>query len=310
MSKPSALVDKSLFHELCKIQDATTLEDLWHKLHEKYQLVMPLVLIEETVVNAVTPGTKPLDEIQQLIREVAAHSSCWLEDMYEIAFRELVECKPLTTLPPLADPMASEIFRLRLDDESLKAWVTQRRKDTREAHNRWRTEQQRLVASAYRTELRSEAQLFNVVRSEFLRRLNDPQQRKDMLEHILGVVFRRRHRESPIDEAFAQFTPDTFTQFYVTLTCINCRLAFFLAPTFMLPGASPKEKLRFLKQAPNNLYDAEYVSSALICERFLTRDEGQARMCRVFKQAGYWKGEVVFVPPKDKISTALPAVLV
>src|ERR1700694_5155891 len=140
MNKPSAVIDKSLFHELCKIPDTKASEAIWHQLHHKYQLVIPLILSEETVVNAVTPGTKALAEVQRLVDQVAAHSSCWLEDMYEIAFSELVEGRPLTAPPPLADPVASELFRLRLDNEPLRAWVKQRREDTRTTHVRWKAE--------------------------------------------------------------------------------------------------------------------------------------------------------------------------
>ena len=130
-----------------------------------------------------------------------------------------------------------------------------------------------------------------------------------MLEAILGVPFRNRHSESPIDDAFARFTSETFSRYPVTVKCITCRLAFFLAPIYTLPGSSPKHRRRFLKQEPNNFYDAEYVSSALICDRFLTRDEKQARMCRVFKSAGVWKGEVVCVSPKQNVCAALPHAL-
>jgi hypothetical protein len=312
MNKPSAVIDKSLFHELCKIPDSNARENLWQELHNNYQLVVPLILIEETVANAVQPGTKPTSEVQRLVDEVASHSSCWLEDMYEIAFAELVGGKPLSTLPALSHPVASEILQLRWDDESLKAHVQQRKQDSRATHDQWKAEQNRLTAAALTTELKNEGELFNVVLANFLPRLKEPAQKNEMLETILGNPFRRRHKESAnaIDDAFSRFTPETFTKYYVSLTCINCRLAFFFAPIYTLPGSSSKERLRFLRQDQNNFYDAEYVSSALICERFLTRDEQQARMCHVFKLAQYWKGEVVFVSPKQDISTALPKALV
>ena len=56
MSKQSAVIDKSLFHELCKYPDVKERERLWHELHLKYQLVVPLMLIEEVVANVARDG--------------------------------------------------------------------------------------------------------------------------------------------------------------------------------------------------------------------------------------------------------------
>jgi hypothetical protein len=285
---------------------------MWRELHFKYQLVVPLMLIEETVVNAVAPGTKLLAEVERLIEQVTLHQTCWLDDIHEIVFCELVRRTPLTTLPPLAEPMAAEIFTIRLDDDSLKRWVEERKQNARLTHDQWKAEQQRLSASAKRTELTGESEMFDIVRSEFLRALLDEARRKEMLEHILGVTFRRRHpdEKDSIDRAFAELMPQTFTSHYTTLAFLQARLAYVLAPVFTLPGPSPNMRLRFLKQEPNNVYDAEYVTSALICNRFLTRDEKQARMCRIFELGGFWKGKVVYIPPEQNICTALSPALV
>lgn len=269
------------------------------------------MLIEETVVNAVAPGKKPLNEVERLIEQVAFHHTCWLDDIHEIVFRDLVRRTPLTTLPPLAEPMAAEIFKLNLDDAALKRWVEERRQTARVIHKQWKAEQQRLAASAKRTELTSESEMFDVVRSEFLRALLDETRRKEILEHILGGTFRPRHpdEKDSIDRAFAEFTPQTFTNHYVTLALLQARLAYVLAPVFTLPGPSPHMKLRFLKQEPNNMYDADYLTSALICNRFLTRDEKQARMCRIFELGGFWKGKVVYIPSGQNICAAIPSAL-
>ena len=270
------------------------------------------MLIEETVVNAVSPGKKPLAEVERLVEQVALHHTCWLDDIHEIVFRELVKGIPLTTLPPLAEPMSAEVFRLRLDDSRLKRWIEQRKQNARSTHDQWKAEQQRLMASAKRTELTSESEMFDVVRSEFLRALLDEGRRNEMLEHILGVTFRSRHQDEKdlIGRAFADFTPQTFTKYYATLAFLQCRLSYVLAPIFTMRGPSPSMKLRFLKQERNNMYDAEYVASALICNRFLTRDEKQARVCRVFEVGGFWKGKVVYIPPDQDIRSAIPSALV
>jgi len=94
MSKQSAVIDKSLFHELCMYPDVKERERLWHELHLKYQLVVPLMLIEETLVNAVAPGKKSLDEVERLIEQVVLHRTCWLDDIHEIVFRDLVRRTP------------------------------------------------------------------------------------------------------------------------------------------------------------------------------------------------------------------------
>ena len=315
MSKISAVIDKSLFHELCKLPDSKERERLWHELHQKYQLIVPLMLIEETIVNAVAPGKKLFDEVERLVEQVALHSSCWLEDVYEIVFRELVEKALPTTLPPLAEPITAELFKLRRDDDLLKLWVEERKEGARTTHNQWKGEQTQLTASALargvKLELKSESELFDFVRSKFRHTLLDVEMRKEMLESILGVTFRSRHQNGElIDKAFAEFTPKSLTNYYATLAFLKCRLAYVLAPVFTLPGSSPTARLRFLKQKVNNVYDAEYVTSALICDRFLTRDKEQARMCRIFELAGFWKGKVVYIPPGQDIRTALPSALI
>lgn len=129
---------------------------------------------------------------------------------------------------------------------------------------------------------------------------------------ILGVVFRPRYpdEKNSIDRAFNEFTPQTFTKYYATLAYLQTRLAYVLAPVFKLPGSAPDMGIRFLKQKPNNVYDSEYVASALICDRFLTRDKEQARMCRIFELGGFWKGKVVYIPPDQDICMAIPSALI
>jgi len=312
MSTLSAIIDKSLFHELCKYPDVKERQRLWRELHLKYQLVVPPILIEETVVNAAAPGKKPLDEVRRLIEQVTRHHACWLEDIYEIAFCQLVRRTPPTALPPLTEPMAAEIFKLNLNDERLKRWVEERKKAARTIHDQWKAEQKRMTGWAKKTQLTNESEMFDVVRLEFLRALLDEETRKTMLEDILGVTFRSRHpdEKDSIDQAFAEFTTQTFSNYYIALACLLARLAYVLAPVFTLPGPSPHMRVRFLKQELNNVYDAEYVTSALICNRFLTRDEKQARMCRLFELGGFWKGKVVYIPAEQDIRAAFPNALV
>jgi hypothetical protein len=241
MSKQSAVIDKSLVHELCKHPHINERKRLWRELHLKYQLVVPQILIQEVVVNAIAPGKKPLDEVQRLIEQVAQHHTCWLDDIHEIVFRELVRRASPITLPPLAEPLAPKIFKLRFNDDALKRWVEERKQDARSTHEQWKAEQQRLSAVAKKTELTSESEMFDVVRSTFLGALLDEVRRKEMLEHILGVTFRFRHpdEENSIDRAFAEFTPQTFTNHYMTSAFLLTRLAYVLAPVFTLPGPSP-----------------------------------------------------------------------
>ena len=312
MRKPSAILDKSLFHQLCVHSDAEDQKRLWDALHERYQLVVPLILIEESVVNAVAPGNRPAEQVNRLIDQVAMHHTCWLDDLYEIVFRELVRKEPVSTLPPLSEPAKAEIFGLRFEDEGLQKWAEQRKQEARFTHNQWKNEQKRLALTAERAALADEAKLFDVVRSEFLRALLDATRRQDMLESIIGTCLRNRYptESKSIDRAFAAYTPETFTQYYATLALLQVRLAYLFAPVFTLPGPSPHMPCRYLKQEPNNLFDSEYVTLALLCDRFLTRDEGQARMCRSFELGGFWKGKVIYIPADQDMSKAIPDALI
>ena len=310
-SKPrhSAVIDKSLFHELCKVPDPVTRAGLWADLHKVYLLVLPPSLIEETLKNAVFPGDKPADEVERLVTEVGAHSAHWMEEIDEIVFQELVGRRQIRGLPPMPDISRNRIFGLRRDDQALHQLFAEGRIEAAEDCTRRKSLQAqfrlRIVAEGMPTVLQNERQFFEAyLKPGLLFLFRDDKMKQEVMEMFLGGVLRRRHpdKQDAIDAAFSNFTPETFTQFYVTLARLLCHMAYLWGPTFMLPGhPGPK----FLKEEPNNRYDVDYVASAMVCRRFLTRDEQQARVARIFADSGFWKGKVVFLPPKLDIRTAI-----
>jgi hypothetical protein len=73
---------------------------------------------------------------------------------------------------------------------------------------------------------------------------------------------------------------------------------------------SKRERARTTVAFTPETFTNHYVTSALICNRFLTRDEEQARMCRIFELGGFWIGKVIYIPPGKRIRAAIPSALI
>jgi hypothetical protein len=79
---------------------------------------------------------------------------------------------------------------------------------------------------------------------------------------------------------------------------------YFYAPLckIVLPDGKDRKILgRSFNDQRSNLNDEKYVQSALLCSRFVTRDEGMRNMMELIKACGLWNGQTVFVDPRENV---------
>jgi hypothetical protein len=316
MDKPTAVIDKSLFHEICKLPSKEVRDSLWDSLMANYQVVVPLMLLEEVLVNVVRPGDIPAQEVQTMASDILQLQSCWVDDVFEYAFRELVQGQPLGKLVAPPAELQKQLLASRTDDPELIQWVEGRKAARKATAKQWKTEQERLAPATGFCLLSSEQEFFKrAVMREFLNRLEDPQKKQDMLEAIVGKTFRLRHPDSgrQIDQAFAQYSKDNFTSFPVTFNCLAVRLAYVLAPIVKIQapgGPEPRIILRPKRRdQDNNCADEQYVISALICNRLLTMDAGMNNIMNIFRASQRWNGHTVFFDASKPLNGQIPCLL-
>lgn len=314
MNKPTAVIDKCLFQEICALESETARESCWNGLFDRYQLVIPVVMVEEILVNAVAPGKKDKEVIMTMCRELVRFQPCWMDDVHEIAFAELVDNRPLQKLPAPSETIVARLLGLQQDDPDLVEWVTQRKREKAETARNWKAAQDRLLPSPERVTVSSEEEFFDrTAKREFLIALQDSTRRLMVLEAILGGKFRRRHPHAAglIDAAFKAYGPDNFMRYPHTLNCLTARLAYFFAPLVAVKRQGEAQSKRLLKRGEkpqrNNIEDEQYLISALVCDRLLTREEGLANMGRTFRAAKAWNGETRLVNPNRPVESEIRA---
>jgi hypothetical protein len=307
MTKPTAVIDKSLFHEICKLPAKETRDSIWASLTGKYQIVVPLMMVEEVLVNVVKPGDIPPQEVQMMASDVLQLQPCWIDDVSEYAFRELVQRRPLGKFIPPPDELQQKLLASKSDDPALIKWVEERKAARKATAMQWKTEQERLAPACGFYVVKSEQEFFErAVKAEFLHHLDDPQKKQDMLETILGKTFRFRHSgaDQEIDAAFAHYGKNTFKSFPFTHNCLTARLAYVLAPIVRIQTPADSEPQMILcpkrRAQDNNWADEQYVISALIFDRLLTMDKGMKNIANFFKANRLWKGQTIFFAPADE----------
>jgi hypothetical protein len=314
--KLTAVIDKSLFHEICELSHSEK-SDAWRLLLDKYQIIVPFVLLEEILVNAINPGVKSRQSIEAMVADITQLRHCWMDDILEYAFCELVRKQPIEKFIAPPDEFQQRILTLKFDDPLVVRWAEERKADRKVTAQRWKRVQQAIAPKSGFHVVKSEREFFDrVVRPEFVRILKDPSQKLEYLETVLGERFRIRHPESikEIDTAFADYNEHNFGSFQTTLACLVLRLAYILAPAVRIqrsPGLATEIILnpKTYNQL-NNATDEQYVICAQLCARLLTMDQGMRNIAEIFRGVGLWKGQTIFFDSQKPIALQMPFVLV
>jgi hypothetical protein len=294
---PSAVIDKSLLQEICGRSDAEVREYL-AVLCVKYQLVVPVILLEETLVS-VASSRRPNASVERLAEVLVQLRSCWMDDVYEIAYRELVEREQLKHLPPPPREFAERLLKLKKDDRALEEWLAERERDKAATITQRRAAQAQMIASGDFRLVEDEASLACSLTSTLGRILRSEARKNELLETILGQCFRARHQENQdgIDTAFRTFTADTFTRYPLTLNCLAARLFYVWVPLIRIRAPTAQGRIlgRGKQEQWNNLEDEQYVIAGMTCQRLLTRDSGMAKLMGVMNAGRLTKCQALLV---------------
>ncbi|HUZ06912.1 MAG TPA: hypothetical protein VMV89_05425 [Candidatus Paceibacterota bacterium] len=316
--KPTAVIDKSLFQEICSEPDEVQRGVFWKELLSRYQIIIPFVLVEEVWTNLAKPSLKKDPAIfLEMANRLLEMSSCWIDDEVEIVFKELIQKKQLKILPAPAQKTIELLHRLNPNDSALSAWLDQRRQ-IKERIIRERMQFQNSISPTGKfLTIKSEKELFQGYAWKlFIDILDSKDGGKTILEKLLGWQFRNRHPnfKNRIEKAFSNYTKATFKQFPATFYYLTTDMLYCYTPICRMqksPTVTPKKILgRKLSEQRNNLEDQKYVVSARMCERLLTRDESMSEMMRAIKECGLWNGETVFIDPRQPLSVQIPSLLI
>lgn len=315
MNKPTAVIDKSLFQEICALESDSEREVCWTVLFERFQLVVPFVLLEEVLANVARPKDISLPVLKRMRQALLALQPCWIQDVFEIAFAELVEGHPLSKLPAPDETDAQHMVFLlgaQATDSALTEWAETRARDKKRTAQVRKAEQERLLASVPNDCVKDEVEFFQrIVEPEFVRLIQEQRLKTEFLEIVLGQIIRRRHPEAhgQIDIAFERYSMANFGAYPTTTSCLTVRLTYLFAPAVHVRHGHEGTPPRFLpggtREQVNNPEDEQYLVSALNYDRLLTRDKGLANVALAFRAVGRWNGEVVFIEPSVELGRQL-----
>lgn len=302
----SVLLDKSVFQRLAE-QTAAEQVRAWNHLHALGQIVIPAILVEEVIVNIADPGPLSPALVEEMRKSILRLSPCWMDDIFEVAFQELVEGKPKSLLPQFPPEFVTRILNLAPNNSELQQWVSKRRADREIIVQTRMAAQNELLPRHERREMSGEAEFWERLKSQFLKIVKNPERKGELLEVVFGETFRGRHPDSisRIAEAFQVFNENTFINYYVTLSILMVRLAYMYAPLVQFketPGASLRRFIgRSAADQRNNATDEQYIVSAMICSRLLTRDEGMKNVFEMFRLNAFTQCQTVYLDPRGEI---------
>ena len=303
----SLVLDKSGFQRLAE----QTPEDqvrLWNNLHARYQVVIPAILVEEVIVNVADPGVLSSDVVEEMMKSLLRLQPCWMDDVFEAAFREFVEGESKGKLPSFPEHFIAHLRGLTPNHPELLKWANQRKLDREATVQTRMAAQDKLLPRAERREMADEVEFWVRLKNQFLHILQNPERRREFLEVVLGETFRLRHpdRISAVNEAFARFTDQTFTNYYITLSILMVRLAYMYAPLVHFKNGSGGSVRRFIGRSVsdqrNNAADEQYIVAAMTCNRLLTRDEGMKNVIEMFRTNGFTKCETLYLHSRASVA--------
>jgi hypothetical protein len=313
--KLSAVIDKSLLQAICSEGEPQRVE-LWRELLSRYQIVIPFVLVEEVWTNLACPRLKKLSVIQEMVRALAAMTSCWIEEEMEIVFGELVQNKRRKRLPAAPKAIVKRVLALTANEPGLLEWLDQAEKTRKQAIADRVKSQRDILGEGKFVVIKNEGELFErYVREQFLEIVASPSRKIVLMEKVFGRTFRQRHSnfKRRIEKAFTSYSRATFKHYPITLSYLMAEMFYFYAPLCRIQpksGLTPR-KIIGSKRAEqiNNIQDQKYVAGALICDRLLTCDEGMRNLLQIFRAARLWKGEVVYINPNVALGNQIPQLL-
>jgi hypothetical protein len=300
MDRPTAIIDKSLLQRICDPTENT--DKHMESLRQTYRLIAPLILHEETLDNLIQPPKdKPSAVFSEMLRRVREIHPCWMDDVFEISYREVVLGKSLDLMPWLGEEDQRFLWEFAPADPSSVAWVAERRRTREEQTNRRIQWQRRKVPPGQFYLERDEETFFKQITNLLLQQLSQTASKAELLGTFLGSVFVQRHpgNTDAIHAALSRINELNLNDCKFSRNYLIASLVYLIAPiTKVLADRHGKQQpLKILDRQDqrNNLEDQEYVASAFLCRRLLTGDAGMARVMRMFQANGLWPGQTIWV---------------
>jgi hypothetical protein len=312
---PAAIIDKSLLQRIC--DPSENCDRYLNALRQRYRLIAPLVLHEETLDNLVrATESRPEAVFPEMVRRVREIQPCWMEDVLEISYRELVLGEDLDIIPWLTEEFQRFLWELAPADPKALRWVPERRRMREEQISRRIQWQRRKVPPGEFFLERDEGTFFRQVTNLLLQQLSRAVPKADLLETFIGNVFVHRHPEnaSAIHAALRKVDDTNINDYKFSRNYLISSLVYLIGPiTKVLAAPHGKQQpLKILDRQDqrNNLEDQEYVASAFLCARLLTGDAGMAKVMGMFQANGLWPGRTIWLDRKNALREQIPALLV
>jgi hypothetical protein len=300
MQKPVAIPDKSFLHELCLLPESKQSEALL-RIEEKVRFVFPPIFIEELIASARGKQPPYPPEVVAMGRIVFERANHWLDDIYEVSFRELVLGQQFIgagIAVPMAPPeYCNRVKALNIQDPEAIKWADERKGSLKQNRQSWRrghAEYRDYKAVSYA----NDAEFFEALRQHFSLCLSNNALRNEFLENVLGDRFRALHADEAkaIAAAFQGYTEKSFSRYPVTTMLLFVRHVYWVGAVSPI-GPNKKTQANFLTMDADNFADADYVASAQLCDQLITRDESMAKVAGLIHQNGLWPGgRVVYLP--------------
>jgi len=315
MKTPTAIVDKSLLQRICDLPELQSNECLSH-LQQRYRVIVPLVLHEEVLSNCVQlPRGRSEAVIAKMINYLKELHPFWMQDVYEIAYRELVEENDLSVLPWLSEEHQDRILKFDAEDTNFRQWLAERNADREEQTLNRKLWQKEKIEPGKFFVARDEKEFCLTIGNLLLHKLSKATSRNDLLDTFLGKIFLKRHpgKKAAITDALRKIDETNINDFKFSRNFLIASLVYLLAPISKvldpIDPARPPQKLLDRQDQGNNFEDQEYVVSAFLCNRLITADAAMAKVKQMIQSVGWWGGNTIFIDRnidiKDQIPTRL-----
>ena len=298
VTKPTAVIDMSVLEEICREPCQEIRKSAWACLTQRYKIVFPLILVEEAISKWLKADGEP-PHLKEMTSIVIENWRSWLDDIHNIAARELLEGHLPRVLPSASLEVVNAVLSLERGAPDLHQWLQGRMVEAKGfAVARRRSKSEGLLPKGQNNKL-NEAALFKEVLIPFVNRLtSNPTNGKQSVENMLVSLLRRRFPllTQQFDIAMDGLLSPRWHRFFLTSGLLQARVAYLIAPLLILESPRFGGPGPFLEIHRNDRADEDYVNAAFLCGRLITQDLGMARIMAAFEDGGFWKGKTVFLP--------------
>ena len=308
--KPLAVIDKCLLQGTCELP-ARQSDECLAVLQTKADLVVPPILIEETIVSFLEAETDARPVYQRMLGIIQKLRSCWMEEPLELIFRELILQEDIWLDLHVNSEMGQMLFDTVANPGSLSpegnAWLAARREE----------KQQRLEARLENQTLRKNTYGMNALHfpslAAFMKRgikqlcvevSSSSELKMRRLNRYLGRNLKKRHPDhaTSIEKAFSGATFDSLDKTRFSRNYLLAEILYDLGTISSytnqlgdVANVLPRNRGRQI----NDEDDQQYVAAALACHRLLTCDAGMHRVAALFSERGIWTGKSVHIPRQE-----------